>query len=80
MSPDEKIEFAYKLLKEVEEEVKAPLGSPPFPELEKIELVTAELSDWLSDHYDASEEELREWADREREADLEADLPEPVLC
>ena len=52
MSPLDKIEFACKLLKEVEEEVLSHTGSPPFPELERITDTAGELSDYLSDQGD----------------------------
>ncbi len=46
----EKVSFAYKLLEEVKAEVLTTLGSPPFPELGRINAVAEELFDYLEEH------------------------------
>lgn len=54
MGPLEKINFAHKLLEEVEEEVLATLGSPPFPDLEGIHSARVGLEDYLAEHGSSS--------------------------
>ena len=46
----EKIGFARKLLEEVKEEVLANIGSPPFPDLDKIQLVIDDLDNYLGEN------------------------------